>query len=328
MRGAAPRNRRLLNSRSLRVILEGSLRHFPASELLGLLAENRHTGTLDAKHAEGEARARLAFRDGRVAWAEGTGAADLPGVVALLIGWDDGEFWFLDDVAVPDGVTPLAVDIVPLVDAARQRAAEEQRLIKLYPDEQMAFRVANRPQGDVSLKAEEFQVLFQIGTGTTLAQLVLDSKRPRVELYTIVARLQAAKLIEPVENADSTARSTRNRPVTAAKQAAPIGTLTADDGTMHPLLEDVTTIGRTPSNAIALSDGSVSSNHARVQRTAGGFLIEDVGSRNGTYVNSEKVTGKRALLDGDVLRFGKVLLTFNVAVEARRQSTTTPELKS
>ena len=312
----------------MRVILEGSLRHFPASELLALLAENTHTGTLDAKQGEGEARARLAFRDGRVAWAEGTGASDLGGVVALLIGWDEGEFWFLDDVAMPDGVTPLAVDILPLVDAARQRAAEEQRLIKLYPDEQIAFRVANRPQGDVSLKAEEFQVLFQIGTGTTLAQLLVDSKRPRLELYTIVARLQAAKLIETVDDADSTARSTRSKPVTAAKQQAPIGTLTADDGTMHPLLEEVTTIGRTASNAIALSDGSVSSSHARVLRSADGFLIEDMGSRNGTFVNSDRVTGKRALLDGDVLRLGKVLLTFNVAVEAKRQSTTTPELKS
>jgi pSer/pThr/pTyr-binding forkhead associated (FHA) protein len=312
----------------LRVILEGSLRHFPASELLGLLAENKHTGTLDAKEGDGEARARLAFRDGRVAWAEATGASDLPAVVALLVRWEDGEFWFLDDAAVPDGVTPLTIDVLPLVEAARQRAAEEQRLLKLYPDEEMAFRVTNRPQGDVSLKAEEFQVLFQIGTGKTLAQLLADSKRPRVELYTIVARLQAAKLVEPIAAVEATAKTMPGKPVTAAKQSAPIGTLTADDGTMYPLLEDVTTIGRTPSNAVALPDGSVSSNHARVLRSADGFLIEDVGSRNGTYVNSERVSGKRALLDGDVLRLGKVLLTFNVAVETKKQSTTTPELKS
>jgi hypothetical protein len=310
----------------LRVILEGSLRHFTAGELLSLLGGNKHTGTLDAKR--GELRARLAFRDGRVAWAEGSGAPDLPAIVNMLIDWDEGEFWFLDDVAVPDGVTPLAVDVTPLVAAAEARIAEQQRLMKLYPDEQVAFRVSNRPQGDVSLKAEEFQVLFQIGNGRTLAQLRIDSKRPAVELYTIVARLQSAKLIEPVEDADSTARTTRSKPVTAAQPAAPIGTLTADDGTMHPLLDETTTIGRTPSNGIALPDSSVSSNHARVQRTSGGFVIEDVGSRNGTYVNSDKVTGKRALADGDVIRFGKVLLTFNVAVETKRETTTQPEMKS
>ena len=52
------------------MILEGSLRHFTAGELLSLLAGNKHTGTLDVK--QGEARMRLAFRDGRVAWAEGS----------------------------------------------------------------------------------------------------------------------------------------------------------------------------------------------------------------------------------------------------------------
>src|SRR5207244_11870963 len=98
---------------------------------------------------------------------------------------------------------------------------------------------------------------FQIGTGNTLAQLRIDSKRPAVELYAIVARLQAAKLIEPMEDAESTAKTTRSKPVTAAKRRAPIGTLTADDGTMHPLIDETTTIGRTPSNGIALSDGSV-----------------------------------------------------------------------
>jgi hypothetical protein len=311
----------------LRVILEGSLRHFTAGELLSLFASRKHTGTLDAK--QGDLRARIAFRHGKVAWAEGSGAADLSGVVNVLLAWNDGEFWFLDDVAVPDGVTPLAVDITPILTAAEERFAEEQRLLKLYPDDQVAFRVTNRPQGDVSLKGEEFQVLFQIGAGRTLAQLRIESKRSAVELYTIVARLQAAKLIEPVEDFDSTSRTAANKPVTAVRSATPrIGTLTADDGTMHPLLEDVTTIGRTPSNVVVLPEGSVSSNHARVVRTAEGFVIEDVGSRNGTFVNSERVNGKRALADGDVIRLGKVLLTFNVAVETKRQDTTQPEMKA
>lgn len=311
---------------ALRVILEGSLRHFTSGELLALFASRRHTGTFDVK--QGESRARIAFRDGRVAWAEGSGAPDLNGVVTLLLGWNDGEFWFLDDAAVPEGVTPLAVDIAPILAAAEARFAEEQRLLNLYPDEQIAFRVTNRPQGDVSLKAEEFQVLFQIGNGRTLAQLRVDSRRSPVELYTIVARLQAAKLIEPVDDPDSTSR-TAARPVTATRPAPPrIGTLTADDGTMHPLLEDVTTIGRTPSNGVMLPEGSVSSNHARVLRTADGFVIEDVGSRNGTFVNSERVNGKRPLADGDTLRLGKVILTFNVAVETKKQDTTQPEMKA
>jgi len=310
----------------LRVILEGTLRHFTASELLSLLAQHRHTGTLDAK--QGEARARLAFRDGRVAWAEASGADTLADIVALLVSWREGDFWFLDDAAVPEGVTPLALDVMPLVEAAEARAAEEQRLLGLYPNEQVVFRVNSKPQGDVSLRPEEFPVLFAIGAGKSLAQLRAELNRPAVELYAIVARLHAANLIEAAGGAPLEAGDTRKIPALtiAPSKPAPIGTLTADDGTMHPLLEEITTIGRTASNAIALSDGSVSSSHARVVRTAEGFVLEDVGSRNGTYVNSEKVT-KRALADGDTVRFGKVLLTFNVAVETKRQDTTQPEMK-
>ena len=48
----------------------------------------------------------------------------------------------------------------------------------------------------------------------------------------------------------------------------------------------------------------------------------------GTFVNSEKVAGTRVLVDGDTVRFGKVLLTFNMAVETRRKDTTQPELKA
>ena len=108
---------------------------------------------------------------------------------------------------------------------------------------------------------------------------------------------------------------------------APIGTLTAIDGTLHPLLEDESVIGRTDKSAVALSDASVSSKHARVLRSGGAFAIEDLGSRNGTFVNGEKVAEKRPLADGDVVRCGKVLLTFNIAAETRAKETTQPEVE-
>jgi pSer/pThr/pTyr-binding forkhead associated (FHA) protein len=105
-----------------------------------------------------------------------------------------------------------------------------------------------------------------------------------------------------------------------------VATLTADDGTMHPLLEEEATIGRTPANAIALPDVSVSAKHARVLRTAEGFVIEDIGSRNGTYVNSEKLSDKRLLADGDLVRLGKIILTFNLASDVKRHQSTEREM--
>jgi pSer/pThr/pTyr-binding forkhead associated (FHA) protein len=105
-----------------------------------------------------------------------------------------------------------------------------------------------------------------------------------------------------------------------------VATLTADDGTMHPLLEETSTIGRTAANTIALRDGSVSAHHARVVRSAEGFMIEDVGSRNGTFVNSEKLSGKHLLADGDLVRLGKIILTFNLAADQQRKQSTEREM--
>jgi pSer/pThr/pTyr-binding forkhead associated (FHA) protein len=109
------------------------------------------------------------------------------------------------------------------------------------------------------------------------------------------------------------------------EKPGPVGTLTADDGTMHPLLEDDLTIGRTGNNGIALKDASVSANHARVVRGAEGFTIEDIGSRNGTFVNGDKISEKRLLADGDLVRLGKVILTFNLAAEVKREDATQVE---
>ena len=77
-----------------------------------------------------------------------------------------------------------------------------------------------------------------------------------------------------------------------------------------------------------MPDGSVSSKHARIVRTDDGFVIEDLQSRNGTFVNGERVTeGPRKLNDGDLVRLGKVIMTFNVARETKAGETTEPEMK-
>ncbi|HEX8170512.1 MAG TPA: FHA domain-containing protein [Thermoanaerobaculia bacterium] len=104
-----------------------------------------------------------------------------------------------------------------------------------------------------------------------------------------------------------------------------VGSLTRDDApdNIYPLLDDQCTIGRAADNSIAIADGSVSSNHARITRTDDGFFLEDLGSRNGSFVNGDKITAKRQLADGDLIRLGKIVLTFNIAKENRMRSATT-----
>ena len=340
----------------MRVVLQGSLQYFAATDLLAFLGAR--SGTFDAE--SGGQRLRLALREGHVVWSEGNG--DAAGVVAKLLGWNDGTFNFLDEVALPEGVSPLALEIAALIAEAETRNAEARRATSLYPDENLRFRVVNRPPGEINITAEEFQILFQIGTGKSLVQLRVESGRAAVDLYPIIKRLQVTGLIEVVPDADATARELKPVPAPAPSpepapqplslsepppppplappvesagptrsgtnsgEAALVATLTADDGTMHPLLEETSTIGRTPANNIALRDVSVSAHHARVVRSAEGFTIEDVGSRNGTFINSEKLSEKRLLADGDLVRLGKIILTFNLAADVQRKQSTEREM--
>ena len=101
-----------------------------------------------------------------------------------------------------------------------------------------------------------------------------------------------------------------------------MASLTSDTGDAFPLLDDEVVIGRAPTNTISLNDGSISTRHARITRTPDGFFIEDLKSRNGTFVNGDQVTERRPLADNDTIRLGKVIFTFNVATELQAGDTT------
>jgi pSer/pThr/pTyr-binding forkhead associated (FHA) protein len=75
---------------------------------------------------------------------------------------------------------------------------------------------------------------------------------------------------------------------------------------------DRLTIGRRAGNEIALPwDEEVSRVHAALERLGSDWLVVDDGlSRNGTWVNGERVTGRRRLHDGDVLAVGATALAF------------------
>jgi pSer/pThr/pTyr-binding forkhead associated (FHA) protein len=78
--------------------------------------------------------------------------------------------------------------------------------------------------------------------------------------------------------------------------------------TFHPQGER-TTIGRSPDCGIFLDDVTVSRRHAVLVAREGGYVIEDLGSLNGTYVNRRRIDSAR-LGDGDELQIGKYRLTF------------------
>jgi len=71
-------------------------------------------------------------------------------------------------------------------------------------------------------------------------------------------------------------------------------------------------VGRQQSSDLVLDwDGQVSRLHARFERVDGGWVVVDDGlSRNGTFVNGERLSDRHRLSDGDSLRFGATTVTF------------------
>ena len=90
-----------------------------------------------------------------------------------------------------------------------------------------------------------------------------------------------------------------------------------------PLLEGLNVIGRAVDAAIQIDSPGISRYHARILVAEDTATLEDLGSKNGSYVNGTPVTTRR-LADGDEIRLGATVLTFRITSQTS-QTETLPE---
>lgn len=100
-----------------------------------------------------------------------------------------------------------------------------------------------------------------------------------------------------------------------ASQGRPAGALYCS------LTQPETTIGRAPANDLVIDEHfmdwqTVSREHARIERAGEDFIVVDMDSRNGVYVNGQR-TGENLLREGDVVSFGRVQFVFRLNREGR-----------
>jgi pSer/pThr/pTyr-binding forkhead associated (FHA) protein len=95
-----------------------------------------------------------------------------------------------------------------------------------------------------------------------------------------------------------------------------------------PADERIVSVGRRAGNDVALAwDGEVSRVHAQLERVGGDWAVVDDGlSRNGTFVNGERVTGRRRLCDGDRLVFGDTAVLYRMPGASADLSTASVQL--
>ena len=143
---------------------------------------------------------------------------------------------------------------------------------------------------------------------TNLATLVAEIRRalddsPRDSMYVRTMHRFGYRFVAAVAEAAA--------PQVVSNKA--ISMYLTSAGRRYPLPEGANVIGRAHDAVIRIDSGGVSRRHARIVVHGDEARVEDLGSKNGTFVAGELVIDTRILKDGDEIRVGSIALTFKVA---------------
>ncbi|MBI3653345.1 MAG: DUF3616 domain-containing protein [Acidobacteria bacterium] len=129
----------------------------------------------------------------------------------------------------------------------------------------------------------------------------LDEVKQRVHPKVLIRLVTAGEMVERLE-----------------RHYGPklVGVLPSGDQIEYPINQHETEIGKAAHNHIILTDPTVSNTHAIILFRDGGYSIVDLGSRNGTFVNGERLTTHaRTLKHGDSIQMGQTVWTFRNTAE-------------
>jgi pSer/pThr/pTyr-binding forkhead associated (FHA) protein len=115
----------------------------------------------------------------------------------------------------------------------------------------------------------------------------------------------------PATAREAEAPKARRQPKQKARKGSPTHVLVVDganQGERAELAEAPILIGRGSDAAIRLDDDYVSTRHARIAASGDQWFVEDLGSTNGTYIGSARITQPTTLTLGTQVRIGKTLL--------------------
>jgi hypothetical protein len=150
---------------------------------------------------------------------------------------------------------------------------------------------------------------FCSGCGTALPPAAEPAAQAENTSTISLAALEGA--LEAAEGAGGPSLPTHEAPVEAVPPGSALLVVKRgpNAGSRFLLDAEVTTAGRHPESDIFLDDVTVSRRHAEFAREGSTFVVRDVGSLNGTYLNRERIDAA-ALAGGDEVQIGKYRLVF------------------
>jgi hypothetical protein len=265
--------------------------------------------------------------------------------------WEGGIFSFTQETPLPSHAVTISIDLTNLIMEGARRIEEWEQCLKLLPDPRMIFRIVATPRDEkITLTADEWKLLFLINGQRTLDELCHDADDDPLHVYRVLYGLRANNLIEntaerphddtgtgaivtgdatikqgsPRFGAESTVHDEEPSDDTSLLVSSEAHLSYADvvrptvaqlkldgEGTIYPLTEPEYLIGRHRENTIQLLDAGVSGFHARIYRGAEGYIVEDLKSRNGTWLNGARVY-HTTLTSGDRVHIGQLDLIYEV----------------
>jgi SARP family transcriptional regulator, regulator of embCAB operon len=130
-------------------------------------------------------------------------------------------------------------------------------------------------------------------------------------LHERVLRQEVMDVRRAALTAASVAASTLDRRTTTTGRST-VARLRALSGEVHPLIGAATRIGRLADNDVVLDDAEVSRHHAVVSDTGATFVITDLRSANGVYVQDRRIRGSVPLSGGDRIRICHYEFVFEI----------------
>ena len=94
-------------------------------------------------------------------------------------------------------------------------------------------------------------------------------------------------------------------------------------GKVIELAKDIVVMGRDVNNDIVVNDAEVSRTHTRLTAQSEGYIVEDLASTNGTFLNGQRLTGPKLMRHGDMLGLGEtVVMEFGVIKDSHDPAST------
>ena len=214
---------------------------------------------------------------------------------------------------------PLQFDDLTF-DSETRQLWTGKREVRLSPKafDLLALLIANRPRA-----VSKAEIRHHLWPGTYVSESSLPSLVSEIR-DVIADHRRKPGLIRTVHGFGYAFQSEREpAPQLVAQDDSRQGWLIGSTAEVA-LLPGENIIGREGDGVILVKSSTVSRRHARLTLDAAGAMVEDLGSKNGTYVNDRRIEGSTPVADGDQIRIGSLLFTFRLS----QSSTTTETLSS